>query len=76
MRRISTSSAVAQNRRQYISYLIQAFDSRHAIYFLIGFGVLVRLIPLALVGGKFLAHENPSYDVMAGQLLRNEHFST
>ncbi len=38
-------------------------------------GVLVRLIPLALVGGKFLAHENPSYDLMAGQLLRNDHFS-
>ncbi|MGA8594606.1 MAG: glycosyltransferase family 39 protein [Bryobacteraceae bacterium] len=73
---MSTSSAVAQNRRQYASCLIQAFDSRHAIYFLIGFGVLVRLIPLALVGGKFLAHENPSYDVMAGQLLRNEHFYT
>ncbi len=72
---MSTSSTVIQNRPQYVSRLIQAFDSRYAIYLLIGLGVLVRLIPLALVGGKFLAHENPSYDVMAGQLLRNEHFS-
>jgi hypothetical protein len=72
---MSTSHAVTQNRPQYLSYLMHAFDSRHAIYFLIGLGVLIRLIPLALVGGKFLAHENPSYDVMAMQLMRNEHFS-
>jgi 4-amino-4-deoxy-L-arabinose transferase-like glycosyltransferase len=72
---MSISHTVIRNRSQYVSYLIRAFDSPHAIYFLIGLGVLVRLIPLSLVGGKFLAHENPSYDVMAGQLMRNEHFS-
>jgi 4-amino-4-deoxy-L-arabinose transferase-like glycosyltransferase len=72
---MSTSLVAVRNRPQYVSHLIQALESRNAIYFVIALGVLVRLIPLVLVGGKFLAHENPSYDVMAGQLLRNEHFS-
>lgn len=72
---MATSHTAVVSRPPNVEYLMRALDSRHAIFFLIGVGVLVRLIPLALVGGKFLAHENPSYDVMAGQLLRNEHFS-
>jgi 4-amino-4-deoxy-L-arabinose transferase-like glycosyltransferase len=73
---MATSPIVIQNQKRYVPYVLQALHSRHFIYFLVGFGLLVRLIPVALVGGKFLAHENPSYDVMAQQLMRNEHFST
>ncbi len=72
---MSNSRTVILNRPQYVSCFILALDSVYAVYFLIGLGVLVRLIPLSLVGGKFLAHENPSYDVMAVQLMRNEPFS-
>jgi hypothetical protein len=52
--------------------LWQFFDAHSAIYWIIGLGIFIRFIPLAIVGGKFLAHENPSYDVMAWQLLRNQ----
>lgn len=65
-----------QKREEYSSYFLQVLSSRRAIYFIIGLGIIVRLIPLALVGAKFLAHENPSYDVIAEHLLRNEPFST
>jgi 4-amino-4-deoxy-L-arabinose transferase-like glycosyltransferase len=72
---MATSYTAVLHRPHYVGSLRQALDSRHAIFFLVALGVLIRLIPLALVGDKFLAHENPSYDEMAGQLLRNEHFS-
>ena len=71
----TAAHVIVHDRTQNGSHLRRIFESRHTIYFLIALGILVRVIPLALVGGRFLAHENPSYDIMAGQLLRNERFS-
>src|ERR1700761_521144 len=50
-------------------------DSRCAIYWILGLGLLIRIIPLMMVGGKFLAHENPSYDLMASELIHHVRFS-
>ena len=54
---------------------MRLLDSPRAIYCIVGLGLLIRLIPLILVGGKFLAHENPSYDAMAWQLIHGSKFS-
>jgi 4-amino-4-deoxy-L-arabinose transferase-like glycosyltransferase len=37
--------------------------------------LILRIIPLAMVGGRFLEHENPSYYEMGLQLLRGERFA-
>src|SRR6185437_376451 len=58
-------------RATYFSLL----DSSRAIYVLAGLGLLLRIIPLAMVGGRYLAHENPSYDTMAQQLIAHAKFS-
>jgi 4-amino-4-deoxy-L-arabinose transferase-like glycosyltransferase len=50
-------------------------DSRRAFYWILGFGLLIRIMALMLVGGKSLAHENPSYDGMALQLINHVKFS-
>jgi 4-amino-4-deoxy-L-arabinose transferase-like glycosyltransferase len=50
-------------------------DSSRAIYVVVALGLLLRIVPLAMVGGRYLAHENPSYDVMAQQLIGHVKFS-
>jgi 4-amino-4-deoxy-L-arabinose transferase-like glycosyltransferase len=50
-------------------------DSRCAVYWILGLGLLIRIAPLMMVGGKVLAHENPSYDRMALQLMNHVNFS-
>jgi 4-amino-4-deoxy-L-arabinose transferase-like glycosyltransferase len=42
---------------------------------LIGCGLLIRIVALARVGGRFLYYENTAYDRMAVQLLDNAKFS-
>ena len=55
--------------------VVKRFDSDRAIYMIVGLGLILRVIPLAMVGGGFLEHENPSYYEMGLQLLRGEKFS-
>ncbi len=50
-------------------------ESRRATYFLVGFGLLIRIAALARVGGRPLYYENTAYDRMALQLLANARFS-
>lgn len=54
---------------------MRLLDSPRAIYCIAGLGLLIRIVPVILVGGKFLAHENPSYDGMAFQLIHHAKFS-
>lgn len=49
--------------------------SQRAIYWILALGLTLRAIPLMLAGGNFLAHENPSYDRMALQLISDVKFS-
>jgi 4-amino-4-deoxy-L-arabinose transferase-like glycosyltransferase len=49
--------------------------SRQTIYWILALGLVIRVIPLMLAGGRFLAHENPSYDGMALQLISHVKFS-
>jgi 4-amino-4-deoxy-L-arabinose transferase-like glycosyltransferase len=51
------------------------FESRYATYFLVGFGLLIRITALAGVGGRPLYYENTAYDRMALQLLAGTKFS-
>jgi 4-amino-4-deoxy-L-arabinose transferase-like glycosyltransferase len=52
-----------------------SLNSRYGFYAIVSFGLLLRIIPLVMVGGRFLVHENPSYDGMAQQLLAHVSFS-
>ena len=67
-----TTPAAGESRA---SVLLHLLDSGNAIYLIVALGLAVRIIPLAMVGGSFLAHENPSYDRMALQLIRHAKFS-
>ncbi len=58
-----------------VSAFFNYLRDRRALYAIVSFGVLIRIVPLLLVGGRHLAHENPSYDEMALQLIGNVKFS-
>ena len=55
--------------------LRRLLDSPYAKYFAVVFGLLIRIIALARIGGRFLYYENTAYDRMAIQLLHNVRFS-
>jgi len=55
--------------------LKKLFESRYAVYVLVGFGLLIRIIALARVGGQSLYYENTAYDRMALQLLAGAKFA-
>ena len=50
-------------------------ESPYAKYFIVAFGLLIRIIALVRIGGRFLYYENTAYDRMAVQLLHNVKFS-
>jgi 4-amino-4-deoxy-L-arabinose transferase-like glycosyltransferase len=54
---------------------LKRLDSDRATYAIVGFGLILRIIALVMVGGRPLDTENPGYDQMALQLLRHENFS-
>lgn len=61
--------------KRILRALIERLDSEGAIYVIVGCGLILRIIPLAMVGGRFLKYENPSYYEMGLQLLNGERFS-
>ena len=66
---------ISEGRLRILPVVLRRLDSHRAIYAIVGFGLILRIVPLAMVGGGFLEHENPSYYEMALQLLRGEKFS-
>lgn len=48
--------------------------SRWVVHLTVAFGLAIRIAALSRVGGRFLYHENPSYDRMGLQLLAGTKF--
>ena len=44
------------------------------VHLTVAFGLAIRIAALSLVGGRFLYHENPAYDLMGMQLLAGTKF--
>jgi len=61
--------------KQFLSGVAEWLDSDRATYVIVGFGLILRIIPLVIVDGRFLYFENPSYYEMGLRLLRGEKFS-
>ena len=61
--------------KRLFSDALERLDSTGAVYAIVAFGLLVRILALVLVGGRALHSENPGYDQMALRLLRHESFS-
>ncbi len=61
--------------KNLLRVLIKLLDSDRATYVIVGCGLILRVIPLVMVGGRYLEYENPSYYEMGLQLLKGERFS-
>ena len=72
---LGMTSPTGVGLKQMSRVVLDRLDSDRAIYFIVIFGLIVRIIPLVMVRGGFLEHENPSYYEMGLQLLRGEKFS-
>jgi 4-amino-4-deoxy-L-arabinose transferase-like glycosyltransferase len=55
--------------------LRRLLESPWAKYFVVAFGLPIRIVTLARIGGRFLYYENTAYERMAVQLLHNVNFS-
>jgi 4-amino-4-deoxy-L-arabinose transferase-like glycosyltransferase len=53
----------------------RCLDSGRAIYVIVGLGLGIRIVSLAMVGAHSLSSENLGYDQMALQLIRHENFA-
>ncbi len=53
---------------------MKRLDSNRALFTIVGFGVMLRIAALSLVGGRPLHNEAPGYHQMALQLLHHEKF--
>jgi 4-amino-4-deoxy-L-arabinose transferase-like glycosyltransferase len=62
-------------RRFQFARLRRFLESPWAKYFVVAFGLLIRIIALARIGGRFLYYENTAYDRMAVEFLHNVKFS-
>jgi 4-amino-4-deoxy-L-arabinose transferase-like glycosyltransferase len=58
-----------------LARLWRLLESPWTKYLVVAFGLLIRIIALARIGGRFLYYENTAYDRMALQLLSNIKFS-
>lgn len=60
--------------KQILYRVLNCLNWEYTTIVIIAVGLILRAIPLIMVGGRPLVYENPGYSQMAEQLLRHEKF--